>query len=69
MSHPLQNISWGVVPITVYRSVVVSRLIGGYRIGTISVKTVEEVDKVIDEMKFGTTLNDHDPNVDLEDFE
>ena len=45
--HPLEEVKWGIIPVTVYQGVIVNRLIGGYSVLNTTVKTPEEVDKVI----------------------
>jgi hypothetical protein len=45
--HPLLNVKWGVIPITVYRGVLVEKLIGGYRVFGYVVSTPSDVDDKI----------------------
>jgi hypothetical protein len=45
--HYLETVSWGIVPITSYQGVLVTRLIGGYSVLNQKVKTPQEVDEVI----------------------
>ena len=46
--HPLRLINWGVIPITIYRGVLVEKLIGGYKIFSTTCITEKEVDEIID---------------------
>lgn len=54
--HELEKIKWGVIPITVYRGCLVTKLVGGFEIFNTKVKTTHEVDAIID--KAGVSLKD-----------
>ena len=54
--HELEKIMWGVIPITVYRGCLVTKLVGGFEIFNTKVKTPQEVDAIID--KAGVSLKD-----------
>jgi len=54
--HDIEKITWGVIPITVYRGCLLTRLVGGYEIFGQKVSKPEEVDAIID--KAGKSLND-----------
>ena len=49
--HTLKSINWGVVSTTIYRGVLIERLIGGYKVFDKVVATPEEVDRIIDDSK------------------
>jgi len=49
MKHPLEEVRWGVVPITVYKGVLVTRIIGGYSLFGKKCKTPAEVDAIIEQ--------------------
>ncbi len=46
--HPLRSINFGVIPITVYRGIILERLIGGYKLFGKTCITEKEVDEIID---------------------
>lgn len=48
MKHPIEEIEWGVIPVTVYRGCLLTRLVGGYEIFNQRVQTPQQVDEVID---------------------
>jgi len=54
--HELEKIKWGVIPITVYRGCLVTKLIGGWEVWGKRVSTPDEIDQLIDEA--GTILNE-----------
>ncbi len=57
--HELETRIYGVIPITVYRGCLVTKIIGGYEIFGTKVSSGEEVDGVID--KAGTILSESIP--------
>lgn len=54
--HELEKINFGVIPITVYRGCLVTKLIGGFEIWGNKVTTPDEVDSIIDNA--GTILSE-----------
>jgi len=54
--HELEKIKFGVIPITVYRGCLVTKLIGGWEVWGKRVSTTDEIDQLIDEA--GTILNE-----------
>lgn len=46
--HFLDSVEWGIIPIVVYRGVLVTKLIGGYKVLNKTVVSAEWVDGVID---------------------
>jgi len=54
--HPIENITFGIIPITVYRGCLLTKLVGGYEIFGTKCKTPQEVDLIID--KAGKSLKD-----------
>ena len=54
--HPIEKINFGVIPITVYRGCILTKIIGGYEIFGTKCKTPQQVDEVIDNA--GTILNE-----------
>ena len=54
--HELEKIKFGVIPITVYRGCLVTKLVGGFEIFGQKVSKPEQVDEIID--KAGISLND-----------
>jgi len=72
--HPIEKITFGVIPITVYRGCLLTKLVGGYEIFGTKCKTPQEVDAIID--KAGKSLkdsivvvNEHDSISATNDFE
>ena len=47
--HELEKIKFGVIPITVYRGCLVTKLIGGWEVWGKRVSTPDEIDQLIDE--------------------
>jgi|GEM_PF-4641363 len=45
--HPLTQIKWGIVPVTMYRGVLVSRIIGGYKWRDQKFLTEQQLDDAI----------------------
>jgi len=54
--HPIDKINWGVIPITVYRGCLLTRLVGGYEIFGQKVSKPEQVDEIINQA--GKSLKD-----------
>jgi len=54
--HPIEKITFGIIPITVYRGCLLTKLVGGYEIFGTKCKTPQEVDLIID--KAGVSLKD-----------
>jgi len=54
--HELEKVSWGVIPITVYRGCLVTKLVGGYEIWGNRVLKPQDVDELID--KAGSILSE-----------
>lgn len=54
--HELLSVKFGVIPITVYRGCLVTKLIGGWEVWGKRVSTPDEIDQLIDEA--GTILNE-----------
>ena len=47
MKHPLEEVKWGIIPITVYKGVLVEKIIGGYKLLHQTCIKPEEVDTII----------------------
>lgn len=46
--HELENITWGIIPITAYRGALVEKIIGGYKVLNKKASSPKEVDEIID---------------------
>jgi len=57
--HELEKVSWGVIPITVYRGCLVTKLVGGWEIWGKRVLTTTDVDELID--KAGSIISESIP--------
>jgi len=55
-THPIEKITFGIIPITVYRGCLLTKLVGGYEIFGTKCKPPQEVDLIID--KAGVSLKD-----------
>jgi len=55
-AHELEGVVWGVIPITVYRGCLITKLIGGYEIWGTRCLTPQDIDQVID--KAGSILSE-----------
>lgn len=54
--HELDSVKWGIIPVTVYRGCLVTKIIGGFDIWGVKCYTGQEVDETID--KAGTILSE-----------